>query len=74
MKKYIIYVESSHYRLTIESESSYQIDGNSYLIKGAYIAKCYSGNNNSNINEKDRFEYINFPIDSTIISQKIFEY
>lgn len=81
MEKYITYVETSvgsrNYSLTIESDEGVNTYNNVYYyIENARIAKVSSGSNHNNgpFQEKEHYNQLRFPVVSTIVSEKKFEY
>ena len=82
MKKYLTRIETSvgyeTYRLVIESEDAMSYNSIYYYIQNASIVTVRTVHSNASLNDgpfkKGFFDYLKFPIATTLMSQQLFEY
>jgi hypothetical protein len=80
MTKHITYIESSTgngiYSVVLESEKGGYIKDGFFIVEDATAVKCANSASNSRgtIKESERYNILRFPINSTIVTEKIFEY
>jgi len=81
MEKYITYIETSvgenTYSLTLESDKCIEVNSTYYYLSEAKVAKAVrygQGNNLGPFQEKEFYNILRFPIDRTIMSQKVIKY